>query len=463
MATRLEQLHAAPVGRAGWWLVAAMALTTYLAMLDSTVVAVALPTITEDFNVTPALSEWLVLAYLLPLVGLSLPAGRWLDSAPWRECLLVSATGFAAASVMVALSPGAGWAIASRGLQGVFAAVLFAAAPAVASAAVAPSSRGRAMSALATVGPLGAMSGYAAGAFVVDNVGWPWVFYLNVPVVAGVAVIVLSVMPAESQRFSMPATDGITEAATLLLASGALLGGLAMAASRDLSWLVLSLMAGLPFAAWARSGPGRQTVSKLRVPRVARPHLSLLLESTAFGGVGFALPFMLENSDGTSTWGVGTVLVALPAASVVGSMGGGWLTDLWTARHSAMCGLGVLASGLTVIALTDGTGGPSGFLWGIALAGAGAGCFSGSNQALAMSMAAPEEAASTGASTSVARQLGFALGPAIATTVWAQHHYEAAGLFLFVGFATACSVVAGLVLAGRPTSWNDAAPRKETR
>ena len=78
-----------------WWLVVAMAITTYMAMLDMTVVTVALPTMTEDFDTSPAVSEWLVLGYLLPLVGVSLPAGRWVEDASWRASLLLATTALA--------------------------------------------------------------------------------------------------------------------------------------------------------------------------------------------------------------------------------------------------------------------------------------------------------------------------------------------------------------------------------
>lgn len=435
--------------RSGWWLVVAMALVTYLAMLDMTVVTVALPMVTEEFGTTPAVSEWLVVAYLLPLVGLSLPAGRWVDGAPWRASLQLSLSGFAASSLLVAVSPSVGLAIGSRALQGACAALLFSLAPAVAAAAVPASSRGRAMGVIAMVGPLGGISGYAAGAVALDSLGWRSAFYLNVPVTVVVLVLVLAAMPADVARLRPPSADMGTEATMLLLAAGAVFTGLSLAASGSLSWLALPLAAVLPLAVWARGEQGRRARDRLSAPRMRQPHLSLLLEASAFGGATFTLPFLLGAGGSWSARSVGFTLTALPLASVVGSLGGGVLADRVGPRVPAVAGAALLGCALAFLARADPSWRPTDFAPIIALAGAGAGCFSGANQTLAMTAARPGEAASVGASTNVARQFGFALGPALATTIWALNGYRTAGLSQALVGASFASLAACLVLLRR--------------
>lgn len=449
-----------PAGR--WWLVVAMALATYLAMLDMTVVTVALPILTDDFGTTPAVSEWLILAYLLPLVGFSLPAGRWVDAAPWRACLRVSLVGFGGSSVLVALSSSVGFAIAGRAVQGLFAALLFSLAPAVASTAVPASSRGRAMSVIAVVGPLGAVSGYAAGALILDSFGWRWAFYLNLPVAAAVLAIVLVVMPVDDGGLRLPSRDLLVEGTTLLLAAGTLLTGLSLAASRGLPWLAVSVACVLPLATWRLREPARRTINRLREPSIRQPHLSLLLETAAFGGASFVLPFRLGASVVGSTRTVGLTLLALPLASIVGGAVGGILADRFTPRAAAILGAAVLSAGLAVLSVADPSWGPADHLWGIALVGSGAGSFAGANQAIAMAAAAPGDAASTGASTNVARQLGFAIGPAAATTVWAVADYRAGGLSIALGLASLASLAAAFVLIAQPRQLDTPVARTPT-
>lgn len=95
----------------GW--VGAVGLAVFMATLDSSIVGIALPTMRVDFEASPVTAEWVVLGYLLPLVGLSLPAGRWLNRVgPRRPALMVSTGGFVAASVAAGLAPGMSWLIA---------------------------------------------------------------------------------------------------------------------------------------------------------------------------------------------------------------------------------------------------------------------------------------------------------------------------------------------------------------
>lgn len=105
-------------GRDRWWLVVAAGLAVFMASVDLSIVNVALPAIERDLKVTTSVTEWVVLAYLLPLAGSARPSGRWLDSVGRRPALLFSLTGFALASVAAGLSSGLPWLIGARMVQG---------------------------------------------------------------------------------------------------------------------------------------------------------------------------------------------------------------------------------------------------------------------------------------------------------------------------------------------------------
>jgi predicted MFS family arabinose efflux permease len=310
---------------------------------------------------------------------------------------------------------------------------------------------------------LGAISGYGAGALILDSLGWRWAFYLNMPIAAAGLAIVLTVMPASRERLQPPSRDMALEAVTLLLGAGGLLAGLSLTAGREAGWLGLSLAALVPILVWTRSEPGRAAIDRLRVPSVRQPHVSLLLEAFAFGGATFALPFLLGAGEAHASRSVGLLLLVLPLASICGSAFGGVLADRATARLSAVLGAAVLAIGLAIAARANSAWDLPDFLWAVVLAGAGAGCFSGANQALAMTAAAPGEAASTGASTNVARQLGFAIGPATVTAIWAAQDYATDGLSQAMALAAGASVAAAVALLppARPPHTTGMNQRKE--
>ncbi|MEU6752697.1 MFS transporter, partial [Spirillospora sp. NPDC046719] len=173
-----------------WWPVVGCGLVVFMATLDTSIVAVALPAVERALGVRTAAAQWAVLGYLVPLVALSLPAGRWLDRTGPRAALVLATGGFTLSSLAAGLAPGLGALVAARVVQGAFAAVLFALVPAVTVRAVRPELAGRASALVMTLGPLGAVSGPVLGGLIVQAWGWPWIFYINVP--AGVVVIAIA-------------------------------------------------------------------------------------------------------------------------------------------------------------------------------------------------------------------------------------------------------------------------------
>ena len=248
-----------------WWLVVAVGLAVFMAVLDMSVVNVALPVIESDFGTTTSVSEWVVLGYLLPLISLALPSGRWLDGVGWRAALSFSCGGFAVASVAVGLAPSIGLIIGARVVQGSFGAVLFALTPVLAATAVRPQARGRSLGVIGTLGPLGGIIGPAVGGLLVDRVGWPWIFYLNVPVsVAVIAIGVAQLPPGRGLR--LPDRGWAADTALLASATAALMLSLSLSASDGPGWLALALAAVPPIAVWLRMSSSRAVRDLLSAP-----------------------------------------------------------------------------------------------------------------------------------------------------------------------------------------------------
>ncbi|WP_345204346.1 MFS transporter, partial [Streptomyces lavendulae] len=108
----------------GRWILLATVLGSSMAMLDSTVVNVALPTIGADLGADLAVLQWTVNAYLLTLAGLILVGGALGDRFGRRRIFVLGVVWFAAGSLVCGLAPGAGVLIAARAFQGVGGALL---------------------------------------------------------------------------------------------------------------------------------------------------------------------------------------------------------------------------------------------------------------------------------------------------------------------------------------------------
>ncbi|WP_163511687.1 MFS transporter [Fodinicola acaciae] len=421
-----------------WWLVVAAGLGVLVAQLDATAVNVALPVIERETRTGPGLSTWVVLGYVLPLVALSLPVGRWLDRVGQKPALVLSVTGFAAASAGVGLAPAIGWLIAARVVQGAFGAALFALLPVITATAVRQDFRGRAMSLVMTLGPLGAVLGPPLGGLLVDTIGWPWIFYLNLPVSALIVAIAPIQLP--SGRLVAPDRGWLAEIGVLTGATTALL------LVPVLPWTGLL---AIPFLLSWRRMPASAPVRELfRTPGVASAHAALLLEIAAIVIVQFIAPFFLQGA-GISAGASGLAVFAFPAAVLVVGPVAGVFADRLGARTVLVFAAAILTFGLvlTVFAAPSAVD----IAWRLVIAGVGAGLFGGPVMTLAMDAAPARLLGLTGASTSTFRQIGLALGPSVASAAWSSTGYSVAGIRIAFGcavFLAALSLVALSVRAG---------------
>jgi MFS family permease len=441
-----------------WWLVVAAALTVFMAALDISIVAVALPSIEESFGTRTTATEWVALAYLLPLIALSLPSGRWLDRVGRRSAMVFLVAGFAAASVLVGAAPWFWALIAARICQGAFAAALFALLPVVAVVAVGPEVRGRAIGLISTVGPLGAVTGPAVGGLLVDQLSWRWVFFVNAPIGLLVIAIVVRMMPTEDRRLRWPDRSWGGEALLLGGATAAVLLALSLAPGLNGWWAALALLTVPLLAGWARLPASRPIRSLAATPRLVGAHVALLAFAAAGMAVQYLLPFFLRDVTGARPSTIGLTVLAMPAAMVATGLAGGWLADRWGAWRTALVGAAVLLGGLGLLVPLDEGWQPVDVAARLAVVGVGTGLVTGPIVTLAMSLAPPGLMATVGASTSLARSLGFAVGPALAIGAWALADYRLTGMRTGVALAIAVTALGAVALAGRR---RDVVPRLE--
>src|ERR687892_106604 len=146
----------------GKWIVLTTVLGSAMALLDSTVVNVALPRIGLDLGADLAALQWTVNAYMLTLAGLILLGGSLGDRYGRRKVFVIGVLWFAAASLLCGIAPNAGFLIAARALQGVGGALLTPGSLALIQASFHPDDRGRAVGLWSGFGGVGA----AVGPFV---------------------------------------------------------------------------------------------------------------------------------------------------------------------------------------------------------------------------------------------------------------------------------------------------------
>jgi EmrB/QacA subfamily drug resistance transporter len=172
-----------------------------IALLDGTVVNVALPTIQRALGGGLAAQQWVVNGYLLTLGSLILVGGSLGDLYGERKVFALGVAGFGAASALCAASPSIGVLVAARALQGIAGALLVPSSLAVIVNTFPADERGGAIGTWTAWGGIAGVLGPLAGGELLALASWRWIFVINVPLAAACVWLILAAIP------SMPARE----------------------------------------------------------------------------------------------------------------------------------------------------------------------------------------------------------------------------------------------------------------
>ena len=437
------------------WVVLATVLGSGLAMLDATVVNVALGRIGEDFDADLGGLQWTLNGYTLTLAAFILLGGSLSDRLGRRRMFLVGTVWFALASALCGLAPNVAVLVTARALQGVGGALLTPGSLAILSASFAPRDRSRAIGAWSGLGGIAGAAGPFVGGWLIDAWSWRLVFLVNLPLAAVVVAVTLRHVPESRDP---TATGHLDAAGTVLGALG--LAGITYASisagEQGLSATVVAtgvigLLALIGFVGVERRSPAPLVPPALfRSRQFTATNLVTFTVYAALGSVFFLLVLHLQVVAGFSPLVAGSALLPVTAIMLLLSARSGALAQRIGPRLQMSVGPLVAALGL-LLALRVGPGAsywtdvlPAVVVFGLGLAIMVAPLTS------AVLAAAPAEHAgvASGVNNAVARAAGLlavALLPALAGL--SGEDYRSATAFSS-GFRIAILISVGLLVAG---------------
>ncbi|GLY01841.1 MFS transporter [Actinoplanes sp. NBRC 101535] len=431
---------------------AVLCAVSLMVVLDSTIVAVAIPAIQVDLGFSPAGVAWVVNAYLVAFAGLLLLAGRLGDLLGAGRVFLTGLGVFTAASLLCGLAPTAGLLIAGRFVQG--------AGGALASAVVLgmivrlypePGPQARAMGIYSFTQAGGAAIGFVVGGVLTDTAGWPAIFLINAPIGVAAFLVGRRILPRDT---GIGIGRDLDVAGALSITAGLSAGVFAIVEGRPAVGAVALLLIILFLVRQKYARTPLAPLRLLRRPRLLAANAAVLLILAAGMGFQFVNTLFLQKIMGYDALRTGAAF--LPTPIVIGAVSlflAARLTARFGPRPVLISGLALLAAGLLLLSRMPAD--PSylmDLLPGLLVMGLGIGVTVPAIMMLAMAGSSDEDTGLVSGVTNTAQQAGAALGLAVLAAVAAgvSESRLAAGVAeraaLHDGYSLAFLVGAGFVL-----------------
>lgn len=301
------------------------AIASFAVFLDTTIVNLALPTLAHEFNANRSAIEWVIDAYTMAFGAVMLSAGVMSDGYGARRVFIPGATIFAITSIGCAMSPNIVMLNVFRLFQGVGGALLL---PSSLSLATEhrnePHSRRVAVALWSAAGGIGMAAGPLVGGIVVTELGWRWLFWINL-LVSSVAIVLA--LPLKRSSHQKRIRMDIAGQMTITIAIGSLV--FLLIEGPQIGWraplvIVMIVLFGVAIISFVMSQ--RSTSLPLIPPRLARkPEFigSALLGALfnfAFYGVLFALSLLFQGVKGESALSAGVHFLPLTGLIFVGNL-----------------------------------------------------------------------------------------------------------------------------------------------
>jgi DHA2 family multidrug resistance protein-like MFS transporter len=449
-----DQIHHDGLPAPGrYYAILAIAIGIAMAVLDGTVINVALPTIVRELGTTPAAGVWVINSYQLVIVALLMPLASLGERVGYRRIYLVGMVLFTFGSLACALAHTLPLLIAARVMQGAGGAALMSVNGALVRHTYSDSQLGRGLGLNALVVSLSAAIAPSLAAGILAIGSWPWLFAVNVPF--GLLNIWMTRYLPHSERLRQPFDwkSAILSAGMLGLffvgADSVIRGSAAVPSAIGIG---VAVVAGVLLV---RRG-ARETAPLIPVDLFRNPVFSLsvcasICAFAAFTIAFVALPFHFQSVLGLDQVETGLLMTPWPVAVGLSAPLAGRLSDRRSAGALGAFGMLLLAAGLALLAFAGPEVGAMGIAWRMALCGFGFGFFQAPNNRTMLAAAPRSRAGAAGGMLATARLLGMTLGATIVALTFQLWPAEAEriGLAIGTGLGLGAMLLSGLRLSRR--------------
>jgi EmrB/QacA subfamily drug resistance transporter len=408
-----------------WWVLVAVCLALFMAILDSTVVNIAIPTIVEDLGASLAEIEWVLNAYTLTFAALLITFGRLGDMYGRRRMFIIGLVIFGAGSFACGLAPNPTVLIAARVVQASGAAFMMPATLSLTAVSFPPEQRGLALGIWGAVSGVALAVGPTLGGLVTENLGWQYIFFINIPIIAiAIPFTLWAVRESRDERdHTLDWLGALLSIAVLVSFNYAMIEGPGRGWGDPaiVGLLVASAVLLLVFIAWERRA--REPVLDLDLFRdrtFSAGNATGAVLMFGMMGVFFMVPLFLQTQLGFGAVEAGLALTPMSFAIMLAAPFSGRLSDKIGSKWLIFGGLLVAAvsvwwlSYITIDVTVAWLAAP------FIVAGIGMGLVMAPMTSAVMAAAPEAEEGSAAGILSTMRQVGAVMGIAILGAVFAS-------------------------------------------
>lgn len=413
-----------------WAILGNVSVGTFMATLDGSIANVALPTISKELSAPLHDVQWVLTAYLLTICATLPIMGKISDLFGRSKVYNYGFLLFAAGSVFCAWSGTLPLLIVSRIIQAIGASCLMTNSQAIVAETFTSGDRGKAIGIVGTMVSLGSLTGPGLGGLLVERLGWPSIFWINVPIGIIGFVAGLFFLPRDNAGKERESFD-YAGSALFMVGIVSLLYTLSNA--QEWGWSSVVVLAGfgvalstlLAFYFWeTKVRDPMLDFSLYRNRTFAIGNVAALFSFVALFFINVMLPFYMQNVLGFSAEKTGFVMMINPICMAVVAPVSGWLSDRIGPNLLTTAGLSINALAFALL----NTMGVQESAWKVglhlALFGIGGGLFQSPNNSSVMGAVPRQKLGTAGGLNALVRNVGMVTGIAVSVSIYSTRLYQ---------------------------------------
>lgn len=397
-----------------------------MALLDTTIVNIALPEMTRYFGGTVSQISWVMNGYNLAFAALILTASRLADQFGRKKIFILGLVLFTLSSLLAGLSSSLGMLILFRVIQGLAGAIIVPVTIPLTTTTFPKEKHGMIIGIWGAIAGLAAASGPSLGGILTEKLNWQWIFYVNVPL--GLLSILLTLLFIKESR-DETAGKSVDYGGMLSITAGMLFITYAFIKANDYGWNSAEfdtlLGVGLIFTAiffylQSRGKEAMLPLGLLKIKEFNGTSLTLFIVGAALSNLTLLTSFFLTREMGMTELKAGLVLSILAAGSIISSAVSGGLSNKYGSRWFGVAGVAVIYGAIYAMSNLDAQSPLSDVLLRLFIAGIGVGLTLAPVMSAGVRHVPEEKVGIASGVMNMTKAIGSVLGVAVIVTLLQQ-------------------------------------------